>query len=220
MSVCFGVLQVAAGEGNLFAFGYRERLGLIRRLCLFLFVLHGADSQTLVAFVVLPFHLLMLKSYYPNVIRGVLEKRRRPIVATISCDVGGSITVAKPRSGKEDGVTIRLACYLVAVHAVLCSPRPRTLFTQLRPFGIGGHTPYIAPIGSSGIVFRLQDCLIVNEAVVATTCISAVLGEFMVVKFPHIGIFVGRPRVVLFAIRLAPSEIVTIAFGRGGTDVA
>ena len=71
------VLQVAAGEGNLLAFGYRERLGYISRLYYFFFllVLHGADRQTVVAVVAVPVHLLMVKGYNPDVVRVVFKKR-------------------------------------------------------------------------------------------------------------------------------------------------
>ena len=126
-------------------------------------------------------------------------------------------TVAKPRNRKENGVTVGLACHLVTVHPVQCSISPRTLFAQLRPFGIGGHTPYAAPVHLSGIVLRLQDSLVIGEALIAVTCLVAVLGEFVV---SPIGVLVGLPLVVCFGFRLAPSVVVAIAFGRGGSHVA
>ncbi len=205
-----GVLQVAAGEGDLLAFGYREGLGYISRLYLFfLFVLHRAHREAEVAAVVVPARF-WIEADAPRVVLVARAERRRP-VAAVGAGIVEARAVAIARSGEENRVAVDIACYLVTVHTILPCPSPCALFTQLRPFGIGRHTPITTPVGSSGIILRLQG----GQGV----CIVAVLGD-VIRTIITIIMLVGCPRVIGFGCGLAPSVVVAVAFGCGGTYVA
>ena len=69
----------------------------------------------------------------------------------------------------------------------------------------------------SGIVFGVQSGLVVGKAIVAVTCIIAVLGEFVTIA---IGVLVSSPRIVFFGQDFSPRIVVAVIFRFLGTDVA
>ena len=82
-----------------------------------------ADGLTAAAIVDVPAHAARKEVEVPRAVRVVLEERRRPTVAVVA-DKAEIRVVARARSGKKDGITIRLACYLITVYAVLRGPSP------------------------------------------------------------------------------------------------
>ena len=110
--------------------------------------------MTAVAVVVVPAHVVRIEVDEPREVRAVRIERRRPVVA-VGAGIGEVRVVAKPRGGEEDRVAVGLACYEITFYAILCSPRPCAVVAQLRPFGIGGHTPFATPVHVSSIVLGI-----------------------------------------------------------------
>lgn len=82
-----------------------------------------ADGLTAAAIVAEPVHAARIEAEAPRDVRDALVERRRPIVAVVA-DTAEIRAVAIARSGKKNGVAVRFACYLIAIDAVLCGPRP------------------------------------------------------------------------------------------------
>ena len=147
--------------------------------------------------------------------RVVLVERTRPVVANRTNFVEPVVpTVA--RSGQEETIAVaRSEEY--AFHTVLGRPNAGRVIEKFLPFILGGHAPAIAPIGRSGIVIRLDDFQIVNEAVVAIIGLGAILGQLVILA---IAVPVSAPVIGGLGFRLPPSEIVAITFRSGRTHVA
>ena len=83
-----------------------------------------ADGLTAVAKVAEPVRDARMEVEVPRAARVVLVERRRPTAAVAADTVEEIRVVATARSGKKNGVTIRFACYSVAIDTVLRGPCP------------------------------------------------------------------------------------------------
>ena len=83
---------------------------------------NGADRQTEEAGAAVAVHVVRTEVAAPRVVRVRIERRRH--VVADGAGIVEARVVAIPRGGEKNGITIGLACYLVAVYAFLRSPRP------------------------------------------------------------------------------------------------
>ena len=96
------------------------------------------------------------------------------------------------------------------------NPSQITISYQFVLFCLARNTPTAAPIDSSGIVFGIKRGFVVHYPIIH---IIIVLEETVYRTTASI-VFIVTPVVMAFRCRFAPGEIIAVAFGRGGTQVA
>ena len=132
-------------------------------------------------------------------------KGARPIGAFVASDTRFFIITTIP-CRQEDAVAIASG-EQAAFHLVDGSPGMAALRQQFDPRVVGRSAPALAPVGSGGIVARLQGFQVVGEAVIAEIRLRAILGELVVVA---VAVFIGAPVIGVFRRRLSPSVILAL----------
>ena len=160
-----------------------------------------ANGATVVAVVVGPAHAVRVEVHVPRAVRVAHVEPTRPIVAVFA------------RSREEDGVAVG-AFHFVAVNAVSDCPLPCAVFTQLRPFGIGWHTPFATPVYSGSIVFKFKHGFVIYSAIIA---ICAVLCKSFITSVAPL---VSTPIVSRIWFGFTPSVVTAVLLGFSGTNVA
>lgn len=147
--------------------------------------------------------------------RVVRVERTRPVVA----EGTGIDELADPvvaHSRQEETVAVESG-EKHSFHAVPSRPCIGGIVLQFFPLLLARRAPAAAPIGRRWVVTSLQRGQVIRKAIVALVGLVAVLGQLF--RFT-VDVLVGIPIVSRLRLGFAPSEIIAITFGRGGTHVA
>lgn len=110
----------------------------------------------------------------PRAVREDRVERTRPVMA-VAAGIAETAIGAVASGGQEEAVAVR-SSEKASVHAVLGCPCMGRVLVKLLPFCLGGHAPFIAPVGRGSIVLEQEGGQVVGEAVVAAARDVAVLG--------------------------------------------
>ncbi len=152
-----------------------------------------------------------------GITRILVAKRILPIAAN-SVNFYTRI-VKKPSShGQKQSVVIRNK--FIADNTIPYLSLMSRKIDQLLPLVHCWCLPFLAPVHSGSIIFRLQSCQIVPKTIVAIVWNETILGQSRLIPYHFIAIFVCIPPIHGFRLCFAPSQIIAIIFGRNRANVA